>query len=87
MTKYYCSGAIVMSIAGRDKNEIYLIKNVDGSFAELVNGKTRPIDSPKKKNIKHLHLLKRSVDIDWDKFNNADAIVYLKDYKKSSDCK
>ena len=87
MTKYYCSGAIVQSIAGREKNEIFLILKTEGDYAYLINGKNRKIECPKKKNFKHLQLLKKSSDLDINKLTNADVIKFLKDYNKSNDCK
>ena len=89
MTKYYCRGAVVMAIAGREQNEIFIVSKVDGNYAYLINGKTRPLENPKKKNIKHLQLLCRSdiANIDMDSLDNAHTIKYLKDYKKSRDYK
>ena len=87
MTKYYCSGAIVQSIAGREKNQIFLIFKTEGNFAYLIDGKSRKIECPKKKNFKHLNLLKKSSDLNFDNLTNADIIKFLKDYNKSKDCK
>ena len=50
-------GDIVKSIAGRDRNVIFLVVDVKDCFAYIVDGKTRKINSPKKKNIKHLERL------------------------------
>lgn len=87
MIEYFCKGAVVRATYGRDKNSIYIIKYVDNNFAYLINGKEKPIDCPKKKNFKHLKLLKKQVDFDVDTCANCDVIKYLKDYIKSMDCK
>jgi len=89
MTKYLYSGAIVKSIAGRETNDIFIILKIDKGFAYLVNGKSRPIENPKKKNLKHLELLQKSelVELDLNNLTNAQIIKYLKDYKKSKDYK
>ena len=89
MTKYYSKGAVVMAIAGREKNKIFIVTHRDGDYVYLINGKTRPLESPKKKNIKHLQLLCRAdiANIDIDNLTNAHTIKYLKDYKKSRDYK
>ena len=89
MRKYYCSGAIVMAIAGRERNETFLILKTEGNEAFLINGKSRPIESPKKKNIKHLFLLCKNeyTGINAQDLTNALVIKYLKDYNKSKDCK
>lgn len=46
------------SLLGHDKDEIYLIKEKDEKFVYLVNGTTKPFAAPKKKNIKHIQLIK-----------------------------
>ena len=89
MTKYYCKGAIVKTIAGRDSDDLFMIVRVDNNFAYLSNGKSRPLESPKKKNLKHLHLLCKSefTGLDLENITNAQLIKYLKDYYKSRDYK
>ena len=46
------------SKSGHDKNQIYLIKEKDEKFVYLVNGTTRTLDMPKKKNAKHNQIIK-----------------------------
>lgn len=88
MTKYYKQGAIVKVLAGREIGQIFIIKDVEKNFAYLVNGKSRPLDCPKKKNFKHLYLLDKFSNLDFSKCNDSDVIKYLKDYSKSKlDCK
>ena len=53
-------GKLVISNSGRDKNQMYVIvDNIDDSYYLLSNGKTKTIQMPKKKKIKHIliHLL------------------------------
>ena len=89
MKKYFDRGAVVKAIAGRESEELFIILKVENNFAYLINGKSRPIENPKKKNIKHLFLLCRSElsNINFDKLTNALVINYLKDYNKSKDYK
>ena len=89
MTKYLCKGAIVKAIAGREINEIFIITHVENGYAYLVNGKSRPIENPKKKNIKHLQLLQKSefVALDFNNLTNTHIIKIIKDFKKSKDYK
>ena len=47
---------IVFSLAGHDKGREYVVLNLDGSFAWLVDGKTRKLTNPKRKSLKHLCL-------------------------------
>ena len=79
----FSNGDIVKAIAGREKGELFIVYNTNGNYASLVNGKSRPIDNPKKKNIKHLFLLCKSefTSINPNDLTNALVIKYLKDYK------
>ncbi|NMA01424.1 MAG: RNA-binding protein [Clostridia bacterium] len=52
-------GQLVKSRAGRDKDKFFLIYNWDDEFVYVVDGITRGIQNPKKKNIKHLWYTKR----------------------------
>ena len=83
----FCSGAVVRAIAGREKNEIFVILKIENNFAYLINGKSRPLECPKKKNFRHLQMLKSNSDLNLNLIKNCDVIKYLKDYIKSSDCK
>ena len=85
MKEYMSIGAVVMAIAGREKGEIFLIQNVQGEYAYLVNGKTRTLEVPKKKNLKHLQLLCKSEKTNLDMLNISNAQIYkfLNDYNKS----
>ena len=47
-------GQVVKSKAGRDKGRIFIVIEVDGEYAYLVDGDFRRLDKPKKKKIKHL---------------------------------
>ena len=50
------SSDIVFSLAGHDKGREYVVLELDGSFAWLVDGKTRKLTNPKRKSLKHLCL-------------------------------
>ena len=63
MKKQIVKGDLVKSMAGRDDGQIFLVVKVDGKYAYVVNGKTRKVQSLKKKNVKHL-----------EKFSNASII-------------
>jgi len=47
-------GDLVTSVAGHDKNDIYLIINIDGKFVWLADGKKRKLSNPKVKNHRHV---------------------------------
>ena len=85
MTKYLSVGAVVMATAGREKNEVFLILQEDKEFVSIVNGATRTIENPKKKNKKHLHLLCKSntSQLNMKEMSNAQVKNFLNNYNKS----
>ena len=46
------------SLSGHDKDQFYLIIKKDDTFVYLVNGTTRLLEKPKKKNIKHIQVIR-----------------------------
>lgn len=85
MMNYLLPGAVVLAIAGREKGEIFLILRIDDDNAYVVNGKTRTIENPKKKNKKHLHLLCKNelTGLDFSQLTDAHIRKFLNDYDKS----
>ena len=85
MKEYFNVGAVVMAIAGREKGEIFLIVKDEGEYSLLVNGTTRTINEPKKKNKKHLHLLckSESTGLVMSELTNAQVKNFLNNYCKS----
>lgn len=57
MREEICSGDVVMSTAGRDRDEIFLVKEVKGKFAFVINGKNKKTGNPKKKSLRHVKLI------------------------------
>lgn len=47
-------GRIVSSKAGRDKGYFMVVVGIDGGCLFVADGKERPVERPKKKNVKHL---------------------------------
>lgn len=55
MLRYLTIGQLVKSVAGRDKNRwMIVIEVLDDKYVYLADGKTRKIEKPKKKQMKHL---------------------------------
>ncbi len=46
-------GAVVQSVRGHDEG-FFAVLQREGKFAYLANGKQRPLEKPKKKNVRHL---------------------------------
>lgn len=47
-------GDIVVSICGHDMGEWYVVEQVLGKYVYLIDGKNKPLDKPKKKQVKHI---------------------------------
>lgn len=47
-------GSIVRACAGREKDRYMMVAQLHDGFVELVDGKERKLESPKRKNIKHI---------------------------------
>lgn len=47
-------GSIVVSTAGRDEGNRYIVISMSGDFVELSDGKVRTLSHLKKKRIKHI---------------------------------
>ena len=51
-------GKVVLSIAGRDKDHLYVIVDVlKNDYVLLSNGNTKTVQMPKRKSLKHLRVL------------------------------
>ncbi len=62
------------SLAGHDKNHIYVVYKEDDNYFGLVNGTTKTIQHPKVKNKKHVQLIKNLPQDIKSKINNIDAL-------------
>ena len=47
------------SLSGHDKNHYYFVIKKEDGFLFLVNGTNRPLEKPKKKNEKHIQIIKK----------------------------
>lgn len=56
------TGQFVISKAGHDKGQIYVVMAREGDFVFLSDGRLRPPDRPKKKRIKHIQPVNTFVD-------------------------
>ena len=57
-------GTVVRSLAGRDKGKFMVVVSMENGFVYLADGKERKLDSPKKKNAKHVSLTRTAVNTD-----------------------
>lgn len=55
-------GDAVISLAGRDRNELLAVAAADAQGVTLCNGKDRPLARPKRKNPKHIRPVGAALD-------------------------
>ena len=77
-------GQLVRSRAGREKGKHYLvIEVISPREVLLVNGRSRPLSRPKKKNVIHLQRYSRRVEIEElirdQKLTDSQVIKYLEE--------
>ncbi len=68
-------GDIVYSIAGRDSGCYFAVIAVENNFAFICDGKSRKIEKPKKKKVKHLKIGCGHSDYISEKTKNGEIIT------------
>jgi len=68
-------GYFAASLAGHDKNQIYIIIKEDDEYVYLSDGRLKSIHAPKKKNKKHIQIIKRDTDTELaQKLKNGEGV-------------
>lgn len=76
-------GFFAYSLAGHDKGEVYLIIEETKDYVYVVDGLIRPLNKPKKKNKRHIQIIKKNGrHIDISSITNEDIKLFIKLYKK-----
>lgn len=74
------------SLSGHDKDQYYLVYKEEGEFLLLVNGTTRPLEKSKKKNKKHVQIVKnlpgQIEEILKEEVSNLNVKKAIKEYEK-----
>ncbi|MDE7015371.1 MAG: hypothetical protein K2P19_11965 [Kineothrix sp.] len=55
-------GMFAISKAGHDKGTIYLIVKEEAEYVYLLDGRLKKAEKPKKKNKKHIQIIKKEAD-------------------------
>ena len=81
-------GQVVISKAGRDKGFAFVITAIEQEYLYLVDGKTRPLENPKKKKARHVQPTKTVAmpDLTANRqfLKNADFKAALKRFRACS---
>ena len=55
-------GQVVKSTAGHDKGALFVIAGIEDKKVLLCDGKERPLEKPKKKNLKHIEICEAQIE-------------------------
>ncbi len=55
-------GCFASSKAGHDRNAVYIIVKEEAEYVYVADGKARTLDKPKKKNKKHIQVIRKESD-------------------------
>lgn len=85
------TGYLAYSLAGHDKGEIFLIVGEEKNCVYVVDGSTRTLERPKKKNKRHIQIIKnfdRKADISPVTNEEVKHLIklYCKDIKEVKQC-
>jgi ribosomal protein L14E/L6E/L27E len=76
-------GMLATSKAGHDKDSVYVIIREDGEYIYVADGKSRTVERPKRKNRKHVQLIKKKRMPEPDKgFDDLEIKRVIKEYLK-----
>lgn len=65
--EYFSIGQIVKSNSGRDKNKLFIVTRLsENGYVYVVDGESRTVQKPKRKNTKHLYDMKHVASIQID---------------------
>lgn len=65
----YHAGTVVRSLAGHDAGEWFVVLSAEDRFVRLANGKTRPLEKPKRKSNRHIRKTNTQLDLSSIKTN------------------
>ena len=82
---------LAISRSGHDKDSIYVIVYEEADWVYLADGKYKPLEKPKKKNRKHIQMIKKlpkeiTEVFTQENFRNEEVKRAIKLYQKSIPC-
>ena len=66
---------VVVSLAGRDKGQLFFVLDTDDLFVYIADGKGRRIEQPKRKKRKHVRKLPQTDTRVAEKIRNGDKVL------------
>ena len=76
-------GMLATSKAGHDKDSLYVIIREDGEYIYVADGRVRTTERPKRKNKKHIQLIKKKrLPEPENGFDNLEIKRIIKEYRR-----
>ena len=80
-------GDIVRAIAGKEKNQIFIVTEVDNRFCWLVDGDRLKLNKPKKKSLKHVQKASKiEFEVEKHKSGQEKINAEIRKFLKESVC-
>ena len=70
-----CKADIIISLSGRDQQQLFYVMDVEDGYAILANGKTRKLENPKRKKLKHIRFAARIDSRVAQKIRQGDKVL------------
>lgn len=82
------TGMLAISKAGHDKRNVYVIIEEDDEYVYLADGKNRTVSRPKKKNKKHIQIIKKMrMEKPQDGYEDLEIKRIIKMYQEGANVK
>lgn len=82
------TGMLAISKAGHDRRNVYVIIEEDDEYVYLADGKNRTVDRPKKKNKKHIQIIKKiQMEKPQDGYKDLEIKRIIKMYQEGANVK
>lgn len=75
-------GLLATSLRGHDKAKIYVIVGRDAEYVYLCDGKYRPLANPKRKNQKHIQIIRKNTQASFVKKRQKQGRLRDEDVKR-----
>ncbi len=82
------TGMLAISKAGHDRRNVYVIIEEDDEYVYLADGKNRTVSRPKKKNKKHIQIIKKMrMEKPQDGYEDLEIKRIIKMYQEGANVK
>lgn len=82
------TGMLASSKAGHDRKTIYVIIDEDDEYVYLADGRNRTVDRPKKKNRKHIQIIKKiQLEKPADGYRDLEIKRVIRQYQEEANVK